>query len=107
VTKKSSGIFVVAMTVLLGGFDLYLNWDRIPGNTYSEVLRTWSYDFRWLPYLIAASMGALLSHWFAKPYEPDPMIPAAWQKRPLKDRLTVAGAMLFTVAIGMGIGFFW
>lgn len=106
-SKQGTAIFVLAAVLLLGGLDLVLALDDIPGNTYSEAIRNWSYSYRWLPYLLAAAFGALLTHWFVKPYEPDPLIPAAWQSRPLKDRLVLAGCLLVTVAVGMGIGFCW
>lgn len=98
---------MAAAFFLLGGLDIVLALDDVQGNTYSEVIRGWAYSFRWLPYVIAAAFGALLTHWFVKPYKPDPMIPEAKQIRPLKDRLILAGALLFTVAIGMCLGFLW
>lgn len=97
----------------IGGLDIYLAVDGDKGNTYSEVIREWSYSFRWLPVLVAVAFGALLTHWFAKPYDredTDPAIPSAksaFRKRSRRERLIIAGAMLVTVAIGMGLGLWW
>lgn len=106
-SKRGAGLFVFVAFFALGGIDIYLALDSSKGNTYSEVIREWSYSMRWLPYAIAAMFGALLSHWFAKPYKPDPEVPGASVERPLKQRLIVAGSLLLTLVVAMGVGFFW
>lgn len=100
-SKRGAGIFVIVAVLVLGGIDIMLAMDSLPGNTYSERIREWGYAYRWLPYLLAGAFGALLTHWFGKPYRQDT------EARPLRDRIIIAGALLLTVAAGMAIGFLW
>jgi len=112
--KRTTAIFGVAALLVLAGFDLYLALDDTGGNTYSEVIREWSYSARWLPFVIAAAFGAFLTHWFAKSYDKDedtdpgtPRAKAKFRARSWAERLLIALALLFTVALGMGLGFWW
>jgi hypothetical protein len=104
-SKRATAVFVIVMFLSLCGFDLYLAIDDIPGNTYSERIRTWASRWEWLPYAVAAGFGALLTHWFAKPYEMDGDRPG--KRRPLMERLQIAGILLAVVAAGLVAGLLW
>jgi len=92
-------LFVIFVTAALIGFDFYLNFDSIPGNTYSERIRVWGADYRYLPYAIAAAFGAMLTHWFAKKNKAG--------KLSISGKLKVALTLTIAVVAGMVAGFFW
>lgn len=93
------GIFVIVATVLLSGFDLYLNWDSIPGNTYSQRIREWGVQYSWLPYLVSAFLGALATHWFAKRNKD-----GAYDRR---KKAIVTLTLILALALGAVLGLFW
>lgn len=86
------------MTVVLVSFDLYLDFDNIKGNTYSERIREWASTYTALPYLLAAVFGALLTHWFAR---------RDAQEKQTPKRLIVFVSILLFVFLGMVGGLFW
>lgn len=98
-SARNIGYFVVFVTAALIGFDFYLNFDSVEGNTYSERIRVWGADYRYLPYMIAITFGALLTHWFAKRDKKGTLgIPG---------KLKIALTLSVAVIIGMIGGFFW
>lgn len=56
-------IVVVMLVVTL--YDVHLAKDRVEGNTYSEIIREWFLQFRWLAILAAFALGVLMAHWGA------------------------------------------
>lgn len=59
-TKKISVAVMIAATVLLGAFDLYLATNSISGDTYSEIIKNASTKIAILPW----AFGLLCGHWF-------------------------------------------
>jgi hypothetical protein len=93
------GVFVICVTVGLSVFDIYLNFDSIPGNTYSERIREWGVRFAWLPYLVSAFLGALATHWFAKRGKK-----GTYNRR---KKLAVTVALILALVIGALLGLLW
>ena len=60
----SAGIIFCIAAVL--SLDAYLYWDKIKGNTYSEIIRGWFRDMPVLFYMVAFVMGLLMAHWGQK-----------------------------------------
>lgn len=98
-SSQRIGWFVIVLTTLVLGFDVYLATDGVSVNTYSEVIRGWANRWKILAYLITIFLGALVTHWFAKSDSKGKMSP--------ERRLVVAGGLLLTLVAGMVIGFFW
>lgn len=95
------GTIIIITTMLIIMFDIYLNYDSIPGNTISERLREWGYEFTWLSFVIAGLMGMLLTHFFGKSYDSE------GRYRTFSKRLKIAGVLLALVTFGMLLGFLW
>ncbi len=63
-TPAQTSILVAVLFVVIVAFDVYLDRDNIPGNTYSERIRAWGRRWVWFPYALAFGFGVLLGHWF-------------------------------------------
>jgi hypothetical protein len=87
------------MFVALCGFDLYLHFDGVVGNTYSARIASWGIKYRTLPYLIAVAFGALLTHWFAKRNRHGAMS--------RRKKLITLALLTGAVVVGGLLGFHW
>jgi hypothetical protein len=59
-TRGFSIAVMIAATVLLGAFDIYLATNDAPGDTYSEIIKHASERVALLPW----GFGLLCGHWF-------------------------------------------
>lgn len=55
------GLYIIqGFTILILLVDLWLYWDRIPGNTWSQIIISKSRKDIYYPFL----WGVLMGHWF-------------------------------------------
>jgi hypothetical protein len=55
------GLYIIhAITIIVLVVDLWLYWDRIPGNTWSQIIINKSKKDIYYPFL----WGCLMGHWF-------------------------------------------
>jgi len=57
-------IFLVVIIALFLAIDVKLNFDKTPGNTYSEIIRNTGNRHPWFRILFIGAVGVLLGHWF-------------------------------------------
>jgi len=75
---------LVVLALVLIAFDVYLDMNSVPGDTYSEIIRDAGFRVVALPWAI----GALVGHWF-------------WNGTRYSNRFT--WALVIVVAIGMEV----
>lgn len=98
-SKKAVAIFVVAVTVILSGIDVFLSLDDVQGNTFSSVIRDFGVSFGWAPYAVAGFLGVLITHWFGKRDKDGNYTP--------REKALLITIMLGVVGAGMIVGLFW
>lgn len=55
---------LVVLLVIFLAVDVKLNYDKTPGNTYSEIIRNTGNRWPAFRILFLVSVGVLLGHWF-------------------------------------------
>lgn len=68
-TRRATIAVMAVVAPLLLGIDLYLAADKLPGNTYSEILRGWFSSLRWLYYVTGFLALFVVGHWLPKSAE--------------------------------------
>ena len=63
-SNMTTTVIMIALTVLIIGWDVWLAVDRKDGNTISERMRAADRGFRGFKYIIIFGFGLLTGHWW-------------------------------------------
>lgn len=105
ISKENARWMVIALFVVIIGFDIFLAVDSEVGNTYSEVLRDKTNSWWWMAHLVTAGCGLLAWHWFRNNAAPGDQVKGRKSKH-LLNLLLLILSFIVGIAFCELIGFY-